>query len=146
MVNVSPVAFQCGAVSNKFLQWYSSAPCKCSLDCPVSSQCTLGQPVAFQYTLAQGEGSVDKGKITAYLLLNHSRLWYHWLSHWYNLYIAVNIMKQPTNNNYDIFTKGALYEFISWSRMLIFNPIQDLYCVHNWRLPCFLRHIQHNKD
>ena len=60
------MAFQCGAVSTKFFQWYSSVPCKYSLGSPVVSQCTLGQPVAFQWhssvhwtsqcTLAQGKG------------------------------------------------------------------------------------------
>ena len=58
---VSPVAFQCGAVSNKFFPWRSSVPCKYSLGCTVVSQCTLCQPVAFQCTLDQpvysGSGS-----------------------------------------------------------------------------------------
>ena len=46
---VSLVAFQCGAVSNKFFQWCSSVPYKYSLGHPVVSQCTLGQPVTFQW-------------------------------------------------------------------------------------------------
>ena len=47
------MAFQCGAVSNKFSQWCFSAPCKYLLGRPVVSQCTLDQPVAFQCSLDQ---------------------------------------------------------------------------------------------
>ena len=61
---ITPVAFQCGTVSNKSP---SSVPCNYSLGRPMVFQCTLGQPVTIQWhssvhwasqcTLAQGKGS-----------------------------------------------------------------------------------------
>ena len=56
-VTVTPVVFQCGAVSTFFFQLGSNVHCKYSLGRPVVSQCTRDKPVAL-CTLIQGK---DRG-------------------------------------------------------------------------------------